>query len=763
MKLLPPNAIAVGVRSPLTVLAPDPRRGQRPRESAAVPPPHGGRSHPLIVQRSAPGDPLGAPGEISQSFFRLAQAHVAESVQPVSAATITPIRSAKVSSYGMDPQVPPEKTSREGWSRPMGGPSASIGRSREGAAPPAIPIGIDAQAVGSQIMAPNRALEHRRLKALSPYDGSAWASELKRHHLGGRYPSIVRGLANGFDLGIPQIRCTYTPPNHHSLHSLHDVYNAIVQNEFNAGRYIGPFTRRQVEAALGPFQSSPLSLVPKTSKPGKFRAVHNFSHPHDPLPNATSINSHIDSDKYPCTWGTFATVSLLISRLPHGSQASVRDVAEAYRTIPVAPGQWPGLVIRLQGEDQYAINVCNNFGLTSAGGVYGMLADAGADIFRGNGVGPLAKWVDDHIFFRIPRPCLPNYNTKRAAWCREIQMGGGRRQEGSRIWYGGKDLPNGRPEEFDEDCSVPLKDLAFSSTRPLDDRAFSYADADIDRVSERLGIRWETSKSVPFGNAVPYLGFHWDLDTRIVHLLGKKKSKYLAAIEEWEAKRTHALLETQELYGKLLHASLVVPAGRAYLTSLEAMLGSFDNRPFLPRTPPRETPSDLEWWKQQLRQPDVSRPITAPQPLVDYEAYSDASSGFGVAITIGPRWRAWKLTSGWKSQGRDIQWAEAVGFELLAISICTSSNKGEHVRVHGDNRGVVEGWWKKSSANKPTNRIFRRVLELSEKHDRVIHTRYIPSAQNPADAPSRGHYPPFSRRLDPIPIPAEVQPFLIDV
>jgi hypothetical protein len=77
--------------------------------------------------------------------------------------------------------------------------------------------------------------------------------------------------------------------------------------------------------------------------------------------------------------------------------------------------------------------------------------------------------------------------------------------------------------------------------------------------------------------------------------------------------------------------------------------------------------------------------------LVDHHAYSDASSGFGIAITVGPRWRAWRLLPGWKSQGRDIQWAEAIGFEFLIIYLCTISDAGEHLKVFGDNRGVVEG------------------------------------------------------------------------
>jgi hypothetical protein len=378
-------------------------------------------------------------------------------------------------------------------------------------------------------------------------------------------------------------------------------------------------------------------------------------------------------------------------------------------------------------------------------------------------MGPLAKWVDDHIFFRVPWAHLPTYNAQRAEWHSEIQARGGRRQDGSRIWYGGKDLLNDSTEEFDEDCGASLHDLSATSPRSPSDRNFAYADTDIDELSAHLGIKWELSKSIPFGVEIPYLGFLWNLHLRTVLLPDEKKARYLAVITEWRKKRTHDLLETQKLYGKLLHASLVIPAGRAHLTSLEAMLASFNNNPFHPHTPPRSTPDDLDWWQRQLSSAVISIRIPRPHPLADYRAYSDASSGFGVAITVGPRWRAWRLATGWKSQGRDIQWAEAVGFELLAICLCSLSGKGEHILLYGDNRAVVEGWWKRCSANKPTNHIFRRILQLSEDRDRAIHTRYIPSGQNPADGPSRGIFPPHSLLLDPVNIPDEIRPLLIDV
>jgi hypothetical protein len=255
-------------------------------------------------------------------------------------------------------------------------------------------------------------------------------------------------------------------------------------------------------------------------------------------------------------------------------------------------------------------------------------------------------------------------------------------------------MEDGWPEEFDKDMAFPLRDLSRSSPRSLTDAQFTYTDADIDRISDVLGIPWESSKTVPFSNVVPYLGFIWNLTTRTVEVPPEKKYKYLKAIEEWQKEPQHPLVEVQKLYGKLLHTTLVVPAGRAYLTNLEAMLALFHNRPFVPHSPPRDTPRDLNWWTKLLKSPTLSRPIPGPTPLDDAHAFSDASSGFGIGITIGERWHAWRLLPNWKSEGRDIGWAEAVGFELLVLAILSSSSGSADFKVYGDNKGVVEGWWK---------------------------------------------------------------------
>jgi hypothetical protein len=604
-------------------------------------------------------------------------------------------------------------------------------------------------------------LADKRSRAHTPYISSSWLRLLTEANIVLKYSDLILNLETGFDAGIRVISSTYAPPNSSTLDKFPSEFASIIDKEYARGRHIGPLSQRQVEDLIGPFQSSPLSLVPKPGK-STLRLVQNLSFPSKPTRGVHSINSTIDSDMYPCTWGTFPTICLLISRLPPGSQAAVRDVAEAHRTIPVRPSQWPGLVVRLPGIDLFNIDTCSCFGLSSAAGNHGKIGDAGAELMRAQGITPISKWSDDHIFFRIPRHSIPAYNALRHLWHSSITANGGRLHTGGRYWYRGETMPDGNPEEFDEDASFPVRDLSGSSPRSEEDSSFSFCMADIDRLSAELGIPWETTKDIPFSFEVPFIGFLWNLPALTVSIPERKKSKYLAAIASWESSPTHTLEEVQKLYGKLLHSSLIVPVGRAYLTNLEAMLGIFHDSPFKPRSPPRGTAEDLGWWKLTLSLPSVSRPIPGPHPLADPSAFSDASSGIGIAITIGPFWRAWSLIPGWKRDGRDIGWAEAIAFELLVQHVVSSAPGGSHLKVFSDNVGVVEGWWKGRSRNPQVNKVFRRIHSACASSNCTIHTRHVRSEANPANDPSRGSYPPLSLLLPPSPIPVELLPFIRD-
>lgn len=550
------------------------------------------------------------------------------------------------------------------------------------------------------------AVERRAAKAISPYIADNWEAALLRAGLLSKYAHIPEGLRRGFSLGMPRIHRTQTPPNRPSLDQHMDHFAAILANEINTGRYIGPASKQTLEQVI----------VPK-STPGKFRPIQNGSYP--PFPTAKfpnpSINAQLDGDAFPTTWGTFMNTSLLIHYVPPGSQAATRDVKEAYRGIPIHASQWPASVVHL-GHDFY-IDTVVSFGKAPASGVYGSVRNGAIDIMRSRGVGPISAWVNDHLFIRIRREHVAEYNAWRKACAERIRVRG-EMKKGGRLWYGGAVFKDGTVEEFDEEYVFPCGILLVTPDASAADSLYTYSFQHIDIISRELGVPWELAKDQPFAATTIYIGFLWDLDAKTMQLSAEKTAKYLRAIDEWRVSRTHSSQQTESLYGKLLHACLVVPSGRAYLTTLESMLAVAARNPHLERHDDKRLEADLCWWKHRLEDPArLTREIPYPLPLTDVAAFSDASSGFGIAIVIGSRWRAWRLLPGWQTRDgqREIGWAEAVGFELLARYVCASCGRARAFKLHGNNQGVIDGWKNGRSRNRQVNDVFRRVRLRSER------------------------------------------------
>ena len=211
-----------------------------------------------------------------------------------------------------------------------------------------------------------------------------------------------------------------------------------------------------------------------------------------------------------------------------------------------------------------------------------------------------------------------------------------------------------------------------------------------------------------------------------------------------------------------MHASCILPYGRSYLVCLEIMLGLYHGTPHRPIHAPKNTYSDLQWWSERLSRPKVSRPLPNTVVVRDFGAYSDASSGVGIGIFIhafGDQWFSWRLSAHWQSDGCDIAWAEAVGFELVVHCLLPHLAAGEHVIIYGDNNGVVQGWRNCCSRNKWVNQVFRRIIAQLEAKDIHVHAKYVPSKENPADGPSRGRFPK-TKRLAMLPVSSELIPYI---
>jgi hypothetical protein len=124
------------------------------------------------------------------------------------------------------------------------------------------------------------------------------------------------------------------------------------------------------------------------------------------------------------------------------------------------------------------------------------------------------------------------------------------------------------------------------------------------------------------------------------------------------------------------------------------------------------------------------------------------------------------LRKGWQTLdgAKDIGWAEAIGFELLALYLMQMGGSERNFRVYGDNQGVIEGWRNGRSRNSAVNSVFRRLLSFIDDSpgSYSFHPAYVQSKCNPADDPSRGIYSNAERMLPTFPIPTALQPFISD-
>jgi hypothetical protein len=433
----------------------------------------------------------------------------------------------------------------------------------------------------------------------------------------------------------------------------------------------------------------------------KFRATIDHSFPRtDPL--ITSVNSHIDSKRFQCVWGTFSACWLLVADAPQGTQAAVFGVDSAFRNIPVAP-QDCVLTTLLIGILIHLDHMLN-FGLRPAPGIFGHVADAIVQIFLFQGFDAVIKWVDDFAFFRYPH---------------------GHDRNG-KIRYG-----------YDES-------LIWS-------------------VAKELGWPWAPKKCVPFASSFTYIGFEWSLSDKTVSLPLKKKTKYIERLAPWIAGFSPTLLDCETLISTLNHVTLVIPDGCSHLPSLYKLRSSFPSNPtpWIGRRISASVIDDLQWWREHLSADWCGLKIIRPPDPLPLSLFVDASTSWGIGLQLDGRWLAWKLIEGWKCNDWDIGWAEMVVVELAIRTLVSAGFNNCHVILHSDNMGVVGALRSGSSCNSQQNAILRKIVALFQLHSIWITTQWVASKDNPTDLPSRGLLPPRSSLLPyPPSIPFHLKSFV---
>ena len=140
-----------------------------------------------------------------------------------------------------------------------------------------------------------------------------------------------------------------------------------------------------------------------------------------------------------------------------------------------------------------------------------MIANAAVDIWEAEGVLPIMKYEDDLCIFRFPVLQGPFLGT------------------------------------------------------PISSHRFAYDQTSALETIKPLNIPWHPEKGQDFGPTFKYIGFLWDIDSRIVSLPEEKRLKFLdrvrVFISSFETNRC-VIKDVMKIHGSLCHISYVYPEGR---------------------------------------------------------------------------------------------------------------------------------------------------------------------------------------------------------
>lgn len=148
--------------------------------------------------------------------------------------------------------------------------------------------------------------------------------------------------------------------------------------ELALGRFAGPYTEAELEAAFGsPVRSAPLTVVPKSSAPGelpKWRDVENCSYPYKPVDGLFAVNQGLESDLYRCKWTKICEIMELLRSLTQLWAIMTLDFKEGFYHIPLFPRARAHLCVSWRAS--LYIRKVASFGVTTTPGIFGNLVDA---------------------------------------------------------------------------------------------------------------------------------------------------------------------------------------------------------------------------------------------------------------------------------------------------------------------------------------------------------------------------------------------------
>ena len=214
---------------------------------------------------------------------------------------------------------------------------------------------------------------------------TVWTLELSDHPDREFSKFILEGIANGFRIGFN--RSQQLQP---AATNLQCTKPQIVTEYLGREVALNRMWRCPTGYLPKGIHISPIGLIPKKNKPGKWRMIVDLS-----APRGMSVNDGIDSELSSLSYSTIDQLAALVVSEGKGAFLVKADIQEAYRMVPVHAEDQHLLGVRWDGT--VYIDRVLPFGLRSAPKLFSAVADALQWILHKKGIEKGLHYLDDFI------------------------------------------------------------------------------------------------------------------------------------------------------------------------------------------------------------------------------------------------------------------------------------------------------------------------------------------------------------------------------
>ncbi|MES9882072.1 MAG: reverse transcriptase domain-containing protein, partial [Sedimenticola sp.] len=254
-------------------------------------------------------------------------------------------------------------------------------------------------------------------------------------------------------------------------------------------------------------------------------------------------------------------------------------------------------------------------------------------------------------------------------------------------------------------------------------------------VLSRLGytLSLEKSQLIP-STCIKFLGFFVDSEKQAYILPSDKKDKFISLREYILSQQTVDLRTLQRFAGKCISMYLVIPAAKLYSRATNSAISVCikNNRHVAVEADLRQ---ELEYWRfldtwrgHATWQPEVHKQLLLVTDASSFRYGAAILSGDMLGGTFGDFWTP--------HDKRPIHLKEADAV-VKCLQSLESQIQDTRVDLWTDNMAVVHAWTNQGSRDPLLNTVMKMLFDVVARTNTNLHLKYIRSADNPADRPSR--------------------------